>query len=77
MDGTKAGASMMTEEEQDEGQVSFKVYWAYFKSGSGLLSILILILLSVAEAMNQYQSVRPGLERMQVALESLLHCSIW
>ena len=49
----------MSEEEQDEGQVSYKVYWAYFKSGSGLLSILILITLAAAEAMNQYQSVRP------------------
>ena len=50
---------MISEEEQDEGQVSFTVYWAYFKSGSGLLSILILIVLSAAEAMNQYQSVSP------------------
>ncbi len=58
-EGDKAGATMMSEEEQDEGQVSFKVYWAYFKSGSGLLSVLILIVLSAAEAMNQYQSVSP------------------
>jgi ascorbate-specific PTS system EIIC-type component UlaA len=33
------------------------VYWAYFKAGSGLLAIAILIVLSAAEAMNQWQQV--------------------
>ena len=49
----------MTEEEQDEGQVSLRVYWAYFSAGSGLLAIASLITLSAAEAMNQYQQVDP------------------
>lgn len=48
---------MTTDEEQDEGQVSFRVYWAYFKAGSGLLAVVILIVLSAAEAMNQWQQV--------------------
>ena len=52
---------MTTDEEQDEGQVSFQVYWAYFKAGSGLLAIVILIVLSAAEAMNQWQQVYPVL----------------
>ena len=73
----KAGASMMTEEEQDEGQVSFRVYWAYFKSGSGLLSVLVLITLAAAEAMNQYQSVSAGLgEKNQVIARYGAHMHI-
>ena len=74
VEGDKAGTTMMSEEEQDEGQVSYKVYWAYFKSGSGLLSILILITLAAAEAMNQYQSVGPKLAPLHTFLN---YCHLW
>ena len=55
--GEKAGATMTADEEQDEGSVSFRVYWAYFKAGSGVLAIAILAMLAAAEAMSQYQQV--------------------
>ena len=52
---------MTTDEEQDEGQVSFRVYWAYFKAGSGLLAVVILIVLSAAEG---HESVAAGIYPM-------------
>ena len=48
---------MTADEEQDEGSVSFRVYWAYFRAGSGVLAMAILAMLAAAEAMSQYQQV--------------------
>ena len=48
---------MTADEEQDEGSVSFGVYWAYFRAGSGVLAVAILAMLAAAEAMSQYQQV--------------------
>ena len=48
---------MTADEEQDEGSVSFRVYWAYFRAGSGVLAVAILAMLAAAEAMSQYQQV--------------------
>ena len=48
---------MTADEEQDEGSVSFRVYWAYFRAGSGVLAVAILVTLAAAEAMSQYQQV--------------------
>ena len=48
---------MTADEEQDEGSVSFRVYWAYFRAGSGALAVVILAMLAAAEAMSQYQQV--------------------
>ena len=59
---------MTADEEQDEGSVSFRVYWAYFRAGSGVLAVAILAMLAAAEAMSQYQ---------QVMLSSWLPVSRW
>lgn len=48
---------MTADEEQGEGSVSFRVYWAYFRAGSGVLAVAILAILAAAEAMSQYQQV--------------------
>ena len=65
---------MTTDEEQDEGQVSFRVYWAYFKAGSGLLAIAILIVLAAAEAMNQWQQVITPCCAHTLLLARIFHC---
>ena len=65
---------MTTDEEQDEGQVSFRVYWAYFKAGSGLLAIAILIVLAAAEAMSQWQQVDTPCCAHTLLLARILFC---
>ena len=65
---------MTTDEEQDEGQVSFRVYWAYFKAGSGLLAIAILIILAAAEGMSQWQQVSTACFAHTLLLARLFHC---
>ena len=49
----------MTEEERDEGKVSWRVYWAYARDGGVLLTALTVLAVCGGQAMSQLQQVRP------------------